>query len=231
PRSSNRQGTRLVSGRRSFETTTGLHGTRKTMLGSGSDSRGCDRISQASALTGAASVPTTPAPPVSLVGADMTWGRIQDSITDHYKILLVGPLGLAIQIRAICYCSRHLTNGLIPTPAVHEILRGIPGQDWPERMRASGLWEACSDGWIVHDYLSYNRSEAEVEATSNQKRTAGLKGGIISGLRRKQKPKQTPSTHRTTDHLDHIDQIEEQLPPLPPKGGSDGFSRLWSEYP
>ena len=43
----------------------------------------------------------------------MGWVRLDDSFATNPKILTVGPLGMAMQVAAICYANRHLTDGVI----------------------------------------------------------------------------------------------------------------------
>jgi len=115
----------------------------------------------------------------------MTWVKIDDQMPDHPKFVKLGAFGLpafAIQIRAMCYCARYLTDGELPagvTPLVTAGLTeweietaGIPGImgvgtsgadfDWPTIMVDAGLWEKTEDGFLVHDYLAYNPSRDKV---------------------------------------------------------------------
>lgn len=112
------------------------------------------------------------------------WIKIDDSFADHPKILRVGPLGAAIQIRALCYCARFLTDGFIPESVVKSLLGGMEyigietgsvmgegsgkpivtmgedavDMDWPAIMVDAGLWHEEPGGFRIHDYLVYNPS-------------------------------------------------------------------------
>lgn len=103
----------------------------------------------------------------------MPWVRIDDQFADHPKIIDVGTIGLAVQVRALCYCARYLTDGFLKE-SVGNLLTNpldLPPQDplsdldprpLIEKMVASGLWEKVKGGYMVHDYLKYNPSRKQV---------------------------------------------------------------------
>lgn len=117
----------------------------------------------------------------------MTWIRIDDQFADHPKLLAVGPLGLALQISAICYCARHLTDGFMSRVTVRALVAklslpwsdqsgvdwsaaatsGMQGCeasefDWPGLMVEAGLWDEVDGGYKVHDYEHFNPTKAQV---------------------------------------------------------------------
>lgn len=123
------------------------------------------------------------------------WARLDDNFPAHPKILEAGAICELIQVRAICYCSRYLTDGYIPAAAVPMLLTGLErigiltgsmsGQDalhvdWPSLMVAHGLWHRVNKaqriGYTIHDFLDYNPSKKEIDEERNRKREAGLKG-------------------------------------------------------
>lgn len=96
----------------------------------------------------------------------MAWARLDDGFPEHPKVLAVGPFGLAVFVRALCYSARNLTDGFIPDAATASFTvdfartsRTASAIDWPSRLVAAGLWDRVDGGFIVHDYLSYNPSE------------------------------------------------------------------------
>lgn len=118
--------------------------------------------------------------------AFMSWVRIDDNMADHPKVIGLGdlaPLALALQVRALCWCSRYLTDGKLPAEAIPRLLGGFAALcsrevrakfatggnadelDWPTIMVQAGLWEvAPNGGYLIHDYLEYNPTRAEVLA-------------------------------------------------------------------
>lgn len=103
----------------------------------------------------------------------MPWVRLDDSMPDHPKIVTVGALAELIQYRALCYASRHLTDGFIPEAAMPRFMGGLENvfDERPEvladRLVLVGLWRKVRGGWEIHDYLEYNPSREEtLEARS-----------------------------------------------------------------
>ena len=118
------------------------------------------------------------------------WTKIDDGFPDHPKIVKVGPLGLALQIRAFCYCGRFLTDGFLPAEVIQSLVIGLgdpaehpagrldpAGPGWTAIMMKVGLWEKVEGGFLVHDYLEYNPSRAEVMDQREQWRQAAQLGG------------------------------------------------------
>jgi len=115
----------------------------------------------------------------------MAWVRIDDRFASHPKVLAAGPLAMAMQIAALCYCNRELTDGYVPRSAARtlldwEIVRaddriykigvscGMSGDDvgcaWVIGILVeSGMWEEVQGGYQVHDYLDYQPSREQVE--------------------------------------------------------------------
>lgn len=143
------------------------------------------------------------------------WARLEDNFPQHPKILSAGPLAELLQVRAICYAARNLTDGVIPAGVVPVLLTGfghvglttagVPGMfiqgvdaheiDWPKRMLAAGLWDAHKNGrdYIVHDYLRYNPSKRQYLQDRRKKSKAGRAGGQASAQARAQAHAQAKS--------------------------------------
>lgn len=101
----------------------------------------------------------------------MTWARLDDGFPEHPKVLSVGPFGLTVFVRALCYSARNLTDGFIPNAAIVSFTvdfartsRAAHAVDWPARLVAAGLWDEATGGYRIHDYLSYNPSKEKVLA-------------------------------------------------------------------
>ena len=143
----------------------------------------------------------------------MPWVRFDDQFPEHPKVVSVGPLGIALQVAAVCYCNRHLTDGFLPWSAAQSLLAwefcetpnengqakrikvcvscGMSGDDVDTDyviglLISAGIWEEVSGGYRVHDYLDYQLSKAQVEAIRAQKIAAGQAGGQASAQARAQ---------------------------------------------
>lgn len=115
----------------------------------------------------------------------MSWVRIDDGFTDHPKIARIGPIGAWIQLQALCYCNKNLTDGFVPfgiarsfagrNQRVDERNRvwetgehsGMQGKDmadvdWLQLLCDAGVWEPVPGGYRIHDFDDYQPSKAEV---------------------------------------------------------------------
>jgi hypothetical protein len=124
----------------------------------------------------------------------MAWIKIDDMFARHPKTVMAGPLGMAMHIAGLCYCSQYLTDGFIPNGVTNTLLdwQGIAfvsvpmpgekplfgsGDDVEAYMIVAalldaGLWEDAEGGYQIHDYLDYNPSREQVLAqrAANAKR-------------------------------------------------------------
>jgi len=125
----------------------------------------------------------------------MPWVRIDDDFYNHPKVIKAGPLGIAMQVSALCYCNHYLTDGFVPISVIPGLLNldGIGMRMWAnetfgggedaawtmvvEDLINAGLWESCEDGYRIHDYLEYQPSKAQVLADreANAKRQEAWK--------------------------------------------------------
>lgn len=131
---------------------------------------------------------------------------LDDGFHGHPKILRGGPIVELLQLRAIAHCNRYLTDGVIDQAVVPTLTHGLerleidgtpaPAIDWVAELLKLGLWERHDRGYLVHDYLAFNRSRQEVEWLKTQKRAAGSKGGQASAQARATPPAQPSATAR-----------------------------------
>ena len=89
----------------------------------------------------------------------MPCGRLDDSLYDHPKLDLI-PVeerlaAIGLWARAISWCNRFLTDGLVPRDRIAK-LDGTPAL--ADRLVAAGLFEPAPHGYLIHDYLAFNVS-------------------------------------------------------------------------
>lgn len=130
----------------------------------------------------------------------MSWVRIDDGFTRHPKVMAAGPLAIAMQVAALCYCNRELTDGFVPRGIARTLLdwefeRG-DGKRFKVEMTAtdvtphvtalvtcdtivdilveSGMWIVVRGGYRIHDYEKYQATKASVlaEREATMKRQA-----------------------------------------------------------
>lgn len=145
----------------------------------------------------------------------MGWIRVEDNFYDNEKMLAAGSIGRDLYWHGMGFCNRNLTDGLIPKrrafslvdftdAAVIDGLGGVDGQACApiavQRLLDADLWhedghscDTCPQpgprNYIVHDYLNYQPSRAEVEAKREAlhatRSRAGRAGGHRSGEARR----------------------------------------------
>lgn len=96
----------------------------------------------------------------------MTWTKLDDNFHGHPKIrrLMRSPLAYMLHVQAINHSACHDLDGYVTVEFVEDI---IPDQ--PDRVGAvrylleCQVWEENGAGWIIHDFLKYHPSRAELE--------------------------------------------------------------------
>jgi hypothetical protein len=126
----------------------------------------------------------------------MGWVRVSDDFYDNPKMLQAGSIGRDLYWHGMAFCNRNLTDGLIPKGRAltlvdfsdAAVIIGAGGVDGfscapiaVERLLEADLWHAehhdcpgCVQPgprhYVVHDYLKYQPSKAEVEAKAEANR-------------------------------------------------------------
>lgn len=119
----------------------------------------------------------------------MGWARFDDAFTDHPKIRAVGVMAELLAMRAVVYAARYETDGFIRRSSLDQLTHGIPT---PKRQVSSlireKLWEEVDDGWIIHDYLHFHPSKAELEA---KRQAARERMANVRANKQRTEPEQT----------------------------------------
>lgn len=96
----------------------------------------------------------------------MTWARLDDGFYAHPKVrkaLSRDPMSIALFSLAISWSAGHEQDGAVPDEALEML---VPSQ--PKRDRAAavledvGLIHRNGEGIVIHDYLDYNLSRADL---------------------------------------------------------------------
>jgi len=96
----------------------------------------------------------------------MGWAKFDDGYLDHPKILEVGPWAELLDMRAVIWCAKYDTDGLVTKAALKRLGREIPKVSARVRSLVDvGRWLVNDGGgWMVHDFLKYNPSKAQRES-------------------------------------------------------------------
>lgn len=107
----------------------------------------------------------------------MTWTRLDDGFPTHPKVIGLSDAGFRALVTGLCYANQHLTDGFIP--------QGVVKTRAAVELCSRKIWGVDNrGGYVIHDFLDYNRSKAEVMNEREMKREAGRLGGWRSGQAR-----------------------------------------------
>jgi hypothetical protein len=88
----------------------------------------------------------------------MVWVRLDDGFADHPKVVRVGDAGLAMFVRGLCYCNRHLTDGEIP----FEAAKHMGHHRTAKALVDAGLWIVKGTCFVAHDFDKFNPTRESV---------------------------------------------------------------------
>lgn len=119
----------------------------------------------------------------------MVWARLDDQFHAHPKLAELDPdlmlAAVGLHTLVLSWCASQLTDGHVPAAQVRR-LAGQPVENLTAELVRVGLWEKATKAFIVHDYLDYNPSRAQVVAERERKSEGGRRGGLASGRARRE---------------------------------------------
>lgn len=96
----------------------------------------------------------------------MTWAKLDDRFHSHPKALRAWerePASLGLYLLALSWVAANETDGHVPSEWIN---RQVPVQldrdRLTETLKEAGLMEPNGEGWLIHDYLDYNLSRADI---------------------------------------------------------------------
>lgn len=131
-----------------------------------------------------------------------TWIKFSDDFFDHPKAIGLTPTAVTLYVRALCWSSKHLTDGKVPEAVVAswKVNKWRAAADElcadPSTRVGQGsakgetrpLWSCRDHVYEIHDYLDYQRSAAEARKLKEKRAEAGAKGGAAKAAKAKQTP-------------------------------------------
>lgn len=105
-----------------------------------------------------------------------TYIRVHDGMPDHPKIDGLSDGAFRLLVTMWCWCSRHLTDGLIPGPTW--LKRGTLKSRG--ELVSAGLVDLTDDGMVrMHDYTDHQRTAEEVEQVREARSKSGEYGNHV----------------------------------------------------
>jgi hypothetical protein len=97
----------------------------------------------------------------------MPWVKLDDSFFSHPKVVAAGTEAVGLYVMALTYSAHHLTDGHVAAAWVKEkagpkARKLVAALTEPPTGFECALWERNGTGWVIHDYLDYNPSRAEI---------------------------------------------------------------------
>lgn len=114
--------------------------------------------------------------------------KITNGFPEHWKVEDAGGDAGWLYVCALAYCSRNLTDGLIPITIVPRLSDREHPKQLASKLLDVGLWHASGHEckkcvqpdarhYIVHDYLDHQTSAERARETSIKRAIAGQRGG------------------------------------------------------
>jgi len=129
----------------------------------------------------------------------VSWGKLCDTFWAHPKTRQAHAQdagSISLYAFGISYSCDQMTDGHIPE-FVLPMLGGTPEQ--AQILVSAGLWDVDAEraGWLIHDFLVYNDSKADLLDRRSKRSEAGKRGGQASRKhtlsKRQANAKQMPS--------------------------------------
>jgi hypothetical protein len=92
----------------------------------------------------------------------MTWVKLDDGLPDHAKVADLSDAAFRAYITALCFCSRNLTDGELTESQIRRI--GMSKSAREELLEATLIEPREGGGAVLHDFLEYQPSRAQVHA-------------------------------------------------------------------
>lgn len=141
-----------------------------------------------------------------------TYFKVDDHLPENPKIVAAGENAELLYLHGLAYCSRQMTDGLIPKAVVSRLVsRGAEKR--AKSLVENGLWADKGEFFEVHDYLMHQRSRSEIEAQRQAKREAGAKGGAASAAQRKAKQGSNETPTKSNPESESNTESESDNPP------------------
>jgi hypothetical protein len=185
----------------------------------------------------------------------MAWVKLDDQFPEHPKVAKAGPLAMAMQVAALCYCNRKLTDGFVPRSIARTLLDfevvdgeghiltlavtcGMSGDDMSAEwviglLLEAGMWEQVNGGYLIHDYHDYQPSKEEVESerASARDRMAALRSGrrVSSDDVRPNNGRSSSTPVPVPERSSSSRRASEEPPPVVDSEEDARFAAVWQE--
>lgn len=112
------------------------------------------------------------------------WLRVDDKFPDHPKARGLDAVAIAVWLAAACWSAEYEQDGRVTPEAARQLAARFDPQESlltgeppvVARLVSVGLWDRSEHGYIIHDFLEYNPSKADLEKRRKKERSRRRKG-------------------------------------------------------
>lgn len=137
----------------------------------------------------------------------MSWANLDDGFADHPKVIDLPDAAFRLEVCAMCWCARRLTDGLVRSRELRilgAMLEGCPDdeqlRELVKKLVKARLWIPCEEGWRLHNWLKHNQSastvierrEAAKQRMAENRRKAAEKSRTFADSSREQETEHAP---------------------------------------
>lgn len=165
----------------------------------------------------------------------MAWARFDDMFPWSRKVRRMSDAAFRLHVSGIVACARDLTDGVLTQDDLDDLppMRGLPkrleelvkSDAWHVKgHRCHGCVQPPAGGWVIHDYLDYNPTKADVEAEKaaareRQRRRRLARAGVTDGP--DVTPDVTRDVHRESQGVSQTPPLPDPSPPVPTRPDPD----------
>jgi len=106
----------------------------------------------------------------------MPWAKVDDQLHSHPKALAAGLEAMGLHLLAMSYVAAYKLEGRVPLEFVRRF-DDEGGEAIADLLVGVGLWEKNGRGWVIHDWLKYNPSNAQAKRLAKERQASGKRGG------------------------------------------------------
>ena len=168
----------------------------------------------------------------------MTWVKLDDQFYEDDAVLeLTSPSSLALYVVGLAYCGNKLNDGLIPRSALRRKLlsAAFADQSHADELVLVGLWEIQEHGgYLVRNFLKFNRSRDAVDAKRGEARERGQRRrDSLKSLKPENSTDVRANAARTSRGVPSVSvSVSEALDlQLKEKVSADSFDEFYDLYP
>ena len=114
----------------------------------------------------------------------MVWVKLTDNFADDPRFDVAGGAeAIALHVAALCYCNRHLTDGVLSRSAIRRLLALDDPLGVADRLVSAGLWNADDGEYTIIDFLDTQPSRKDVEKHRADRQSESSKVGRLEACK------------------------------------------------